>query len=539
MRKWFVLLAFVLIALSGFAEIVTLTILQTSDIHGNIFPINYASNTPSDVGLAKVQTIAKQLKSQNPNLIMIDNGDLIQGTPFAYYHVKKEASEPNPMIQVLNTMGYHASVIGNHEFNYGMTVLNKAASEAKFPVLSANIVRRFTKVPYFEPYIVLNIQGVKVGILGLTTKYIPNWEDVKNILDVDFVDPVEAAKRYVPILREKEKVDVVIVSYHGGFEKDILTGKPTEELNGENQGYQLLEEVKGIDLLLTGHQHRSIAGFCLGVPVLQPSNWAQAVGKAEIKLDNTEKRWVIVSKSVELISTKGVPADEEILTMVRPVEERTQKWLDTPIGVAKGDFWVDNPLETRMGDTALMEFVNKVQMMISGAKISSTALFTNDVKGWKSGPVTLRDVNAVYIYANTLKVLRVSGKDIKDALEICASYFVVKDGAIAVNESWEVPKPRHYNYDIWEGIDYTIDASKPIGQRVVQLEFDGKPIEMEATYEIVLNNYRAGGGGGYAMFQGKPVVKDIMMEVAELLSDYILTMEEIEATVDGNWKVIH
>jgi 2',3'-cyclic-nucleotide 2'-phosphodiesterase/3'-nucleotidase len=263
------------------------------------------------------------------------------------------------------------------------------------------------------------------------------------------------------------------------------------------------------------------------------------VGKAEIKLDNTEKRWVIVSKSVELISTKGVSADEEILALVRPIEERTQEWLDTPIGFAKGDFWVDNPLKTRMGDTALMEFVNKVQMMISGAKISSTALFTNDVKGWKSGPVTLRDVNAVYIYANTLKVLRVSGKDIKDALEICASYFVVKDGEIAVNESWEIPKPRHYNYDIWEGIDYTIDASKPIGQRVVQLDFEGKPLEMEATYEIVLNNYRAGGGGGYAMFQGKPVLKDIMMEVAELLSDYILTMEEIEATVDGNWKVIH
>ncbi|HNR63296.1 MAG TPA: 5'-nucleotidase C-terminal domain-containing protein [Thermotogota bacterium] len=538
MKKTLLLLTVLLVAALGFSEVVTITILQTSDIHGNIFPINYATNKPSDVGLAKIQTLVKQLKNQDPDLILIDNGDLIQGTPFAYYHVKKDPTAPNPMIQALNLMGFHASVIGNHEFNYGMGILNKASSEADFPLLSANVVRRFSKTPYFEPYRIITVKGVRIGILGLTTKYIPNWEDVRNILDVDFLDPVETAKVYVPHLREKEKVDVVIVSYHGGFERDILTGKPTEELSGENQGYQLLEEVEGIDLLLTGHQHRSIAGFCQGVPVLQPSNWGQMVGKAEIKLDNTEKRWVIVSKSVELISTKGVPADEEVLALVRTVEESTQKWLDTPIGIAKGDFSVVDPLITRMGDNALLEFINKVQMMVSGAKISSTALFTNDIKGWGSGPVSLRDVNAVYIYANTLKVIRVSGQDIKSALERCASYFTIQDGKIAVNESWVSPKPQHYNYDVWEGIDYTIDVSKPIGERVVQLEFEGKPLQMDGEYEVVLNNYRAGGGGNYPMFQGKPVVKDIMMEVAELLSDYILTMGEIEATVDSNWKVI-
>jgi len=343
MRKLFLLLAVLLVAVLGFSEIVTLTILQTSDIHGNVYPINYATNKPADSGLAKIQTLVKQLRSKDPDLILIDNGDLTQGTPFTYYHIRKEPTAPNPMIQVLNLMGYHAGVVGNHEFNYGMGLLSKTAAEANFPILSANIVRRFTKTPYFEPYRVLTVKGVRVGILGLTTKYIPNWEDVRNVLDVDFLDPVETAKVYVPILREKEKVDVVIVSYHGGFERDIVTGLPTEELSGENQGYQLLQEVKGIDLFLTGHQHRTIVGFCQGVPVLQPSNWGQLVGKAEIKLDNSDKRWIIVSKSVELLSVKGVPADEEVLALVRDVEEKTQKWLDTPIGVAKGDFSVVDP----------------------------------------------------------------------------------------------------------------------------------------------------------------------------------------------------
>jgi len=539
MRKLFLLLAVLLVAVLGFSEIVTLTILQTSDIHGNVYPINYATNKPADSGLAKIQTLVKQLRSKDPDLILIDNGDLTQGTPFTYYHIRKEPTAPNPMIQVLNLMGYHAGVVGNHEFNYGMGLLSKTAAEANFPILSANIVRRFTKTPYFEPYRVLTVKGVRVGILGLTTKYIPNWEDVRNVLDVDFLDPVETAKVYVPILREKEKVDVVIVSYHGGFERDIVTGLPTEELSGENQGYQLLQEVKGIDLFLTGHQHRTIVGFCQGVPVLQPSNWGQLVGKAEIKLDNSDKRWIIVSKSVELLSVKGVPADEEVLALVRDVEEKTQKWLDTPIGVAKGDFSVVDPLITRMGDNALLEFINKVQMNISGAKISSTALFTNDIKGWGSGPVTLRDVNAVYIYANTLKVIRVTGQDIKGALERCADYFTIVDGKIAVNDTWVYPKPQHYNYDVWEGIDYTLDISKPVGQRVVKLDYEGKPMAMDKEYDVVLNNYRAGGGGNYLMFQGKPVVKDIMMEVAELMSDYILERGEIEATVDGNWKVIH
>ncbi|KLO21807.1 2', 3'-cyclic nucleotide 2'-phosphodiesterase [Marinitoga sp. 1197] len=537
MRKFLILLSILIISLTIFAEEVNLVILHTSDLHGNIFPVNYATNKPYYVGLGRVSTFYKMEKEKNPNVFLIDTGDLIQGTPLEYYHARIDNGPVDPMVKVMNHMGYLASIIGNHEFNYGKKVLNKAISEATFPFLSANIVDKDTGKPVFKPYMVFDYKGIKIGILGLTTKYIPNWEDPKNIRNLDFYDPVEVAKKYVKILREKEKVDVLIVGYHGGFERDLNTGKPTEELTGENQGYQLLTEVPGIDVLLTGHQHRAISGVYNGVAVSMPKNWGKMVGRIELTLDNSDGKWKIVSKKSELLNSKTVESDKEVLDLVQDYEDKVQKWLDQPVGTAKGDFYVYDPLKTRLADNALIEFVNRVQQTYSGVKISSTALFNNDIKGWKSGPVTLRDINGVYIYPNTLKVLKVTGKDIKDAIERSADYFVLKDGKVEVNKSWVDPKPQHYNYDMWEGIRYIIDVNKPVGERVVWLEYEGKPVEMNKEYEIVLNNYRAGGGGGYSMFKGKPVVKEVMMEVSELMADYIMEHKVIEAKVDNNWYV--
>lgn len=519
------------------AQTLTLTILHTSDLHGNIFPIDYATNKPSDVGLAKIYTLVKAVRSENPNVLLIDTGDLIQGTPLEYYHARIENDPPDPMVLVMNHMGFKASVLGNHEFNYGMDILKKAISEAEFPFLSANIVKKGTDQPYFKPYVVLEVSGVKVGLLGLTTKFIPNWEDPKNIAELDFLDPVEVAKKYVKFLRDEEKVDVVIVGYHGGLERDPESGEPTEELTGENQGYQLLQEVPGIDALLTGHQHRSLAAMINGVPVTQPSNWGKALGRIDLVLDNSSGSWKVVDKKVTLLSTKGVEADQEVLSLAQSYEDKVQKWLDQPIGWAEGDFYVEDPLSARLEDHPLIEFINRVQMYYSKAKISSAALFNNDIRGWKEGPITLRDINAVYIYPNTLKVLKVTGKDIKDALELSASYFDYDGNEITVNKSWVEPKPRHYNYDMWEGIHYIIDVSKPVGQRIVDLTFEGKPVEMDKEYEIVLNNYRAGGGGGYTMFKGKPVVREVMMEVAELMADYVMQHKTIRPAVDNNWYV--
>jgi len=525
---------FVIIAVFLLAETKQLIILHTSDLHGFIYPVDYATNKPANQGLAKVATFIKEQKAKygEENVIIIDTGDLIQGSPMAYYHARFDNEPINPMILVMNHLGFAASVLGNHEFNYGLDVLNKVMYEANFPFLSANIVGN-NDTTFAQFYRIIDIGEIRVGILGLTTKYIPNWEDPRNIPDLKFLDPVEIAKQYVPDL--SDICDVVIVAYHGGLERDPATGNPTEPLVGENQGYEIAKELPEIHVLLTGHQHRSIATKIGNVAVTQPSNWGKIVGKITITLEKQDKKWVVKDTKPELVDMTPYKPDEEVLEMTKEYETKVQKWLDTPVGTAEGDFYVSDPFAARMWDNPLMEFVNKVQMHYTGAKISSTALFTNDVKGWKSGPVTLRDINAVYIYANTLKVIKVKGKDIKAALERSADYFAWENGVAKENKSWIEPKVQRYNYDMWEGISYKIVLNRPTGDRIVDLTFEGKPVDMEGEYEIVLNNYRAGGGGGYSMFAGKPVVKEVLIEMAELMSDYIINNKTIKATQDNNW----
>ncbi|SHN58624.1 5'-nucleotidase C-terminal domain-containing protein [Fervidobacterium gondwanense] len=535
MRRLFTVVLSLALLVLIFAETKQIVILQTSDLHGYIYPVDYATNKPANWGLAKVASVIKEQREKygEENIIVIDTGDLIQGSPMAYYHARFENEPVNPMVLSMNHLKFNASVLGNHEFNYGLDVLNKAISEADFPFLSANIVDE-QDTPYFMPYHLVEIGDVKVLILGLTTKYIPNWEDPRNIKGLKFLDPVQVAKEYVEAF--KDLVDVVVIAYHGGLEKDPATGNPTEPLVGENQGYALATEIEGVHVLLTGHQHRTISTKIGNVAVVQPSNWGRMVGKVALILEkNEEGKWVVKDSKPELIDASKYPADQEILELTKDYEEKTQRWLDIPVGTAKGDFYIFDPFVARLWDNPLMEFVNKVQMYYTGAKISSTALFTNDVKGWKAGPVTLRDINAVYIYANTLKVIKVKGADIKAALERSADYFVFENGLAKENKTWVEPKVQRYNYDIWEGISYKIVLNRPVGDRIVDLMFEGKPVDMDAEYEVVLNNYRAGGGGGYSMFTNKPVVKEVLIEMAELMSNYLLEKKEIESTLDNNW----
>ncbi|MFS0824059.1 bifunctional metallophosphatase/5'-nucleotidase [Bacillus sp. 1P02SD] len=516
----------------------TITILETSDVHGNIFPINYGSNEAAGLGLAKIATVIKQERSRNKNTIVIDNGDLIQGTPLTYHYVRSNSHKQNPMITLLNDLNYDAAVIGNHEFNYGMKVLQQAINESTFPWLSANILNEKGEPFIGKPYIMVELEeGIKAAILGVTTHYIPNWENPEHIKGLTFEDAFESTKKWVDYIRNEENPDLMIVSYHGGFEADLDTGEPTEKQTGENQGYRICQEIEGIDLLLTGHQHRSLAGKVNGVPILQPSFNGQAIGKVTLSLTKNDDRWTISDSKPELILVSEIEADDCSLQIVKEYETETQEWLDQPIGQVIGNMTIDDPLKARLKDNALVEFINKVQMDVAKVSISNTALFNNVTKGFPSN-ITMRDVVSNYIYPNTLAVVRISGKDMKEALERSASYFMLEKGDITVNPSFTTPKPQHYNYDMWEGISYIFDISKPIGERVVKLTFNGEPIELDGEYDVVMNNYRAGGGGDYAMFKDKPIIKDIPLDMSELIANYILERGNIEATVDDNWKVI-
>ncbi len=209
------------------------------------------------------------------------------------------------------------------------------------------------------------------------------------------------------------------------------------------------------------------------------------------------------------------------------------------MGKLQGNMLITNAMELRLKDHPMIEFINKVQIDAGGVSISNTALFNNEFAGFPEN-ITMRDIVSNYIYPNTLKVIRLSGQDIKDALEKCATYFKLdENNNITVNPEFVVPKPQHYNYDMWEGIEYEIHINKPVGQRVVTLEKDGQPLHMEEQYDVVMNNYRAGGGGNFLMFKDKPVIKEIQIDMTEIIANYILERKTIRATCDHNWKVVY
>lgn len=520
----------------------TLTLLVTSDLHGQVLPIHDGRNQTSDIGFARISTQIRMQRKQSDHTLLIDNGDLLQGSPLTHFHAHYDRESIHPMILLFNDLGYDAGVIGNHEFNFGLDVLKKAVTDSDFPWLAANVLDERTKKPYFgTPYVIKRIgSDLRVGILGLTTHFIPQWEHPRHIAGIVFADAVSEAKKWVRYLREQKQVDVLVVSYHGGLERDWATGEATEPLTGENQGYQLCQEIEGIDVLLTGHQHRLIAGEKIyGTTILQPGHLGNALGKVTITLKKTDGKWTIVKKTSELLSMQGVSADPRVLQLIQPYDNRVQTWLDQPLGKIKGNMRIEDPLSVRLKDHAFIELINNVQKDAAKVDISCTSLFDNACPGLPP-VVTMRDVMANYPYPNTLKVLRLTGRDIKAALEHTASYFSTYDGTeVTVHSRFMTPKPQHYHYDMWEGIDYVLNISRPVGERVVQLHYQGEPMDANREYDVVMNNYRASGGGHYDMFRGKPVIRDIRTAVPELIAAYIAKRGTVQATVNHNWKVVH
>lgn len=520
----------------------TCAILATSDIHGYMYPTDYRSEQQQPFGLAKLAALIGEERARYAAALLIDNGDMLQGSPLASHYAKYNRHLTHPGVAACNHLRYDAAIIGNHEFNYGPELLRKAVADSRFPWLAANVIDRRTGEPAFgQPYLIKLLHGqVKTAVLGLTTSYIPNWEKPEHIGEFRFDDTVRSAKKWVTYIRENERPDLMIVAYHGGLERDPVSGRETEKLTGENQGYALCSEVEGIDVLITGHQHRMLADKINGVSVVQPGCNGQALGEVAIELERTkEGRWTVADKTERLIPVQtDTGADPEIIQLLHREEADTQAWLNEPIGTVDGDMTVNDPMSVRLEDHPFVELMNRVQLEISGAEISAAALLSNQSRGF--GPtVTMRDVLTNFMYPNTLKVLRLTGQDIKDALEQSARYFALDEqGRIAVSREYTEPKPQHYNYDMWEGIEYEIRVSAPIGQRIVKLTRRGQELDLSGEYDVVMSSYRAAGGGDFDMYRGKPVVKEIELDYAEMMADYISQRGVIHADCNGNWRVL-
>jgi 2',3'-cyclic-nucleotide 2'-phosphodiesterase/3'-nucleotidase len=518
-----------------------LTVLATSDIHGHILPIRYVDNAATEDGLLKLATIIKQIRLEEEHTLVIDNGDLLQGTPFAYYHACLDRNPPHPIVDIMNELRLDAFVPGNHEFNYGLSFVNGAKRESEFPWLSANVLEEGTNEPYFgRPYRIFAFPGgAKVGLLGLTTQYIPNWEQPANIAGLSFESATAAAKRWIPYMKNNEGADIVIVAYHGGFERDWSTGEEIEEQTGENEGWRLCREVEGIDVLVTGHQHRRIEGERIGrTLIVQPGYQGSCLARIDLQLQSrSDGAWFVDESSGKLREASEAPADPALLARLQTREASTQSWLDRPLCEVKGEMRVGDHREARIKEHPLIELINRIQMEAAGVDISCTSLFDDWAPGF--GPrVSMREVTANYPYPNTLKVLRLSGGDIREALEWTAAYFeYADDGSIRVNPSYLHPKPQHYNYDMWEGIGYAINVSRPEGSRVEELTYRGGPIDPRGQYDVVMNHYRASGGGNYRMFRGKPIVREVTVDMTEIIAEYLTKAGTVQARTDDNWRV--
>lgn len=514
-----------------------LTLFGTSDIHGYVYPTDYQSRTHNtEYGLLKLAALLQKERSKEIGVsLAIENGDIIQGSPFTHYLVKHKQSAGH-LMDIVNNLQFDAGIIGNHEFNYGLDYLDSAVNGANHPILCANILTDDGKTAFGEPYKIFEKKGIKIAVLGLTTQYIPHWEHPENYSGLTFESAVKTAQKYVPLLRDR--ADIVVVSYHGGFEKDLFSGQPTETLTGENEGYAILNEVEGIDVLLSGHQHRLIAEVVNGTAVVMPGSKGEYLGKVELELEVSDETVSIKTMTPELLSVKDEQIDDRLAAEYKWLNEEVEDWLDQPIGRVEGDMTIDDVEKARKEEHPYIEFINRVQMYYSDCDISGTALFNNKVKGFNES-ITMRDVVLNYIYPNTLAVLNVSGKDLKAALEQSASYFVVNDeNDIEVNPEFMDPKPQMYNYDMYEGIDYTIDVAQPEGHRIVSFKYRKKDIMPEDRLDIVINQYRAVGGGNYTMFDTDKIKREVTIPMNELIGEYFSAFSPIKAEVNNNFKVI-
>src|SRR2546430_1808745 len=361
-----------------------LVIRSTTDMHGRIFPLDYYTNKYDNVGIAKVATLIREARKNDPDLLLLDSGDTIQGTPLEYFHNKRNNTPPDPMMLAMNALHYDAMTVGNHEYNFGWRVLDKARSEAQFPWLSANTYDTEVKGDgpnHYQPYIIKEVQGVQIGVLGLTTPGIPNWENRSNYKGVEFRETVSEAKKWVPLLREKERADVVVIAMHMGIEEDLRTGQPSpSNVPNENAAIAIARQVPGVDVILMGHTHSEVVAlFVNGVLLTQANRWASHIARVDLYLEKNETgRWQVIMKSSRTIPVMEKTAiDPEIAKLGEPYDKETESWLGRAIGESSAELTSQG---CRFHDTAIIDLIQRVQLEAGKADVSLAACFNPEAR---------------------------------------------------------------------------------------------------------------------------------------------------------------
>ena len=557
-----------------------LTILGTTDLHGNVFNWDYYKNTEyddtahNDIGIAKVQTLIKaqrELVGGSP-LLVLDAGDTIQGTPLAYYYAKIEpitSGGMHPMANAMNLIGYDAAALGNHEFNYGIPLLRTFEQQLEYPLLGANAVDPATGLPVFTPYLVKKFRmptgpDLKVGILGLTNPGLAIWDHANVSGKIDFPGLVEQATVFVPKLK-KLGCDLVVIAAHSGADTSSSYGDALPY--PENASTLVAQQVPDVDAILVGHAHvdipqRLVTNEQTGRDVLlcEPDYWGMRLAVMELELVRHGNRWRVAEGglSSQTLNSNVAAEDPEVAAAVRAQHDKVVTYVNSPIGTSLAAM---SAARAPVEDVAIIDFVNFVQadavkQGLTGDDASLPALSIaapfNRQASFPSGQVTVRDVAGLYIYDNTLLGVKVTGAQVKDYLEYSMQYFqqVSGPGPFTMDQVTNAKTPSapngtpDYNFDTVAGLDaqltYDVDIAQPVGSRIANLQYDGAAIDPAMEFAMAVNNYRQGGGGGFPAVKDAPVVYNRQIDIRQLLIDWVTAHQTIDpsqfATVD--WKLV-
>ena len=499
----------------------TLRIYFTSDVHSFFYPTDYHSEGEKNIGLFK----CANRFHKDGNTLVIDGGDILQGSPLGTF-CHDSVGDSAKIAEIMNCCGYDYVTLGNHDFNYGTEYLDRYLNALNARCLCQNAENRQGGSKY--PYCIHTLEnGLRIGLVGIVTDYVNVWERPSHLAGLKITDPLSAAKTALEEMRDK--CDLTVGIYHGGFEKDLETGAVLST-STENVAYRICEELD-FDILLTGHQHMSVKGRKLfNTFIVQPTDSGREFICLDVKLIDGEKQ----------ISSTTYPAegecDKALLDKFSELNQGAEKWLDVEVGHLSRELMPGDNLEMAYKGSGLAKFFNMVQLSASGADISAASL-ANEVAGLPQ-TVHRRDVLTAYPYPNTLAVLKISGEQLREVVERSAEYFALdENGDPQISDAFLKPKVEHYNYDYYAGFDYTIDLTKPVGQRVTELKYKGKDIKADDSFKICVNNYRACGAGGYPQYNQCELLKEINTEISDLILNYFKDNPSVTVEPQDNMHI--
>lgn len=538
---------------------VEFSIVETSDVHGNYFPYDFINAKPGEGSLSRISTFVKQLRQKKGNhrVLLVDNGDILQGQPSAYYYNYVDTTGAHLCARMLNDMGYLCATLGNHDVETGHAVYDKWMDECGFAVLGANVYKRSEQRPYLTSYIQEEVDGVRIAVLGLITPTIPQWLPEYLWANLDFKDATETAKRIVPIMRRAAKADVVVVLIHSGVGPEHSQSRMLDHC-----AYQIAEQVPDVDVVFCGHDHRVANREILNdstqqkVLVLNPGANAMRVAQADFTL-GLDAKGKVVKKQIKgkVVDIKEQTPDQEFLNKFQKDFEAVKQYTSQVIGYNKTNL---DTRESFFGPSPFVDYIHSIQLAATGADISFAAPLSFDA-AIPAGPIKMADLFNLYKYENQLLVLQLSGQEIKRYLEESYSiwtnqmqspsdhFLLFRADLDKALEPWQRLQHSSYNFDSAASLNYTVDVRKPKGEKVTILSMaDGTAFDLQKQYRVAVNSYRANGGGGLlTKGAGIPLEKlksrvlwTSDREMREYLRRDIARQSEINPHSINNWKFI-